>query len=419
MNILLKSATIFDKNSAFHKQTKDVLIENNLFTKIADSIDCPSDCQEIHLENLQISNGWFDTSVSFGEPGYEERENLSNGLDTAAKSGFTDVGVNSNTNPYLDTKASIAYLKALSASKATNLYPIASLTRNSKGVEMAELYDMKSAGAIAFGDYNKAISNDNLMKVALQYAQNFDGLVLSFPLNNAIGGEGIAHEGINSTYLGLKGIPGLAEEMQISRDLFLLEYTGGKLHIPTISSAKSVALIKEAKQKNLNVTCSVTTHHLTLTDKELMKFDGNTKVMPPLRAEEDRLALIEGVKDGTIDCITSDHNPIDIENKKVEFNNAEYGTTGLENLFGSLQTILDTETIVDALTTRAKSIFGIEQSTIEEGKTASISLFTDANKSIFELKDILSTSKNSIFLNKEIKGKAYGVYSKNQLILNN
>lgn len=257
------------------------------------------------------------------------------------------------------------------------------------------------------------------MKVALQYAQNFDGLVLSFPLNNAIGGEGIAHEGINSTYLGLKGIPGLAEEMQISRDLFLLEYTGGKLHIPTISSAKSVALIKEAKQKNLNVTCSVTTHHLTLTDKELMKFDGNTKVMPPLRAEEDRLALIEGVKDGTIDCITSDHNPIDIENKKVEFNNAEYGTTGLENLFGSLQTILDTETIVDALTTRAKSIFGIEQSTIEEGKTASISLFTDANKSVFELKDILSTSKNSIFLNKEIKGKAYGVYSKNQLILNN
>lgn len=419
MNILLKSATIFDKNSKFHKQTKDVLIQNNTFTKIADSIECPSDCEEIHLENLQISNGWFDSSVSFGEPGYEERENLSNGLDTAAKSGFTDVAVNSNTNPYLDTKASIAYLKSLSATKATNLYTIASLTKNSKGTEMAELYDMQSAGAIAFGDYNKAVSNDNLMKVALQYAQNFDGLVLSFPLNIAIGGEGMAHEGINSTYLGLKGIPGLAEEMQIARDLFLLEYTGGKLHIPTISSAKSVALIKEAKNKKLNVTCSVTTHHLTLTDVELMKFDGNTKVMPPLRTEEDRLALIAGVNDGTIDCITSDHNPIDIENKKVEFSNAEYGTIGLENLFGSLQTVLDTETIVEALTTKPKTVFGLDQTTISEGKTASISLFTDANDSVFESKNILSTSKNSIFLNKEMKGKAYGIFANNELILNN
>jgi len=418
MNILLKSATIFDKNSKFHKQTKDILIQNNTFTQIGDSIDCPNDCKEINLENLQISNGWFDSSVSFGEPGYEERENLSNGLDTAAKSGFTEVAVNSNTNPYLDTKASIAYLKNLSALKATNLYPIASLTRNSKGIEMAELYDMKAAGAVAFGDYNKAIENDNLMKVALQYAQNFDGLVLSFPLNNAIGGEGIAHEGLNSTLLGLKGIPGLAEEMQITRDISLLEYTGGKLHIPTVSSKKSVELIREAKKKNLKVTCSVTTHHLTLTDLELKGFNGNTKVLPPLRAEEDRLALIEGVKDGTIDCITSDHNPIDIENKKVEFNNAEFGTIGLENLFGSLQTVLETETIIDALTTGPKAVFGIDQETIEEGKPANISLFTDTNETTFALKDILSTSKNSIFLDKKVKGKAYGIYAKGQLVLN-
>lgn len=418
MNILLKSATIFDKNSKFHKQTKDVLIQNNTFTKIADSIDCPKDCEEIYLEDLQISNGWFDSSVSFGEPGYEERENLSNGLDTAAKSGFTDVAVNSNTNPFLDTKASVAFVKASSVHKATNLFPIASLTKNSKGIEMAELYDMQSAGAIAFGDYNRPISNDNLMKVALQYAQNFDGLVLSFPLNKAIGGEGIAHEGVNSTYLGLKGIPSLAEELQIIRDLSLLEYTGGRLHIPTISSAKSVDLIREAKNKNLKVTCSVTTHHLTLTDSELTDFNGNTKVLPPLRAEEDRLALIEGVKDGTIDCITSDHNPIDIENKKVEFNNAEYGTIGLENIFASLQTVLDTETIIEALTINPKTIFGLQQTSIEEGNAASISLFTDSNTTVFEEKDILSTSKNSIFLHKEIKGKAYGVFSNNQLILN-
>jgi dihydroorotase len=417
MNILLKAATIFDKKSPFHKQTKDILIEDNTFVKIADALECPENCKEIQLENLHVSNGWFDTSVSFGEPGYEERENLSNGLDTAAKSGFTAVAVNSNTEPLLDNKTAIAYLKNASQTKATTLYPIASLTKSSKGTEMAELYDMKSAGAIAFGDYNKPICNDNLMKIALLYAQNFDGLVLSFPHNKSIAGEGMAHEGSNSTLLGLKGIPSLAEEMQIVRDLFILEYTGGKLHIPTISTAKSVDLIREAKQKNLKVTCSVTTHHLTLTDAELIYFDGNNKVLPPLRTNEDRLALIQGVQDGIIDCITSDHNPIDIENKKVEFNNAEYGTIGLENLFGSLQTVLDTETIIECITSKPKAVFGLEQVTIEEGNTASISLFTTIKKEKFSAKNILSTSKNSIFIDKEIKGKAYGVFSNNQLIL--
>jgi len=417
MNILLKAATIFDEKSPFHKQTKDILIEDNTFVKIADALECPENCKEIQLENLHVSNGWFDTSVSFGEPGYEERENLSNGLDTAAKSGFTAVAVNSNTEPLLDNKTAIAYLKNASQTKATTLYPIASLTKSSKGTEMAELYDMKSAGAIAFGDYNKPICNDNLMKIALLYAQNFDGLVLSFPHNKSIAGEGMAHEGSNSTLLGLKGIPSLAEEMQIVRDLFILEYTGGKLHIPTISTAKSVDLIREAKQKNLKVTCSVTTHHLTLTDAELIYFDGNNKVLPPLRTNEDRLALIQGVQDGIIDCITSDHNPIDIENKKVEFNNAEYGTIGLENLFGSLQTVLDTETIIECITSKPKAVFGLEQVTIEEGNTASISLFTTIKKEKFSAKNILSTSKNSIFIDKEIKGKAYGVFSNNQLIL--
>lgn len=417
MRILLKAAKIFDKKSPFHKQTKDILIENNTFLKIEDNIDCPENCQEIQLENLHVSNGWFDTSVSFGEPGYEERENLSNGLDTAAKSGFTAVAVNSNTDPFLDTKTAVSYLKNSSLTKATTLYPIANLTKGAEGLEMAELYDMKSAGAIAYGDYNQPISNDNLMKIALLYAQNFDGLVLSFPHNKAIAGEGIAHEGANNTLLGLKGIPGLAEEMQIARDLFLLEYTGGKLHIPTISTAKSVVLIRAAKQKKLNVTCSVTTHHLTLTDAELVRFDGNTKVLPPLRTDEDRLALLEGVKDGTIDCITSDHNPIDIENKKVEFNNAKYGTIGLENLFGSLQTVLDTETIVECLTSKPKAVFKLEQKSIEEGNPASITLFTTIASEKFSEKNILSTSKNSVFLNKEIKGKVYGVFSNNQLIL--
>ena len=417
MNILIKSATIIDKKSPFHNQTKDLLIQNNKFVKIADSIPCPENCKEIKLDNLLVSNGWFDTSVSLGEPGYEERETIKNGLQVAAKSGFTDIAVNSNTNPFIDSKSAVAFLINEAKSAATNLHPIASLTQASNGKEMAELYDMQNTGAIAFGDYNKAIENDNLMKVALLYAQNFDGLVLSFPHNKVIAGEGMANEGETSTRLGLKGIPNLAEELQISRDLFLLEYTGGKLHIPTISTAKSVALIREAKQKKLKVTCSVTSHNLTLTDAELKNFDGNVKVTPPLRTQNDVEALIAGVNDGTIDTITSDHNPIDIEHKKVEFNNAKYGTIGLESLFGTINPILDIETLVASLTDKPRSIFGLEDSVINEGAKASISLFTTEYAATFTEKDILSTSKNSIFLNKEIKGKAYGIYSNNQLVL--
>lgn len=418
MKILLKSATIIDKQSEYHKQIKDILIENNQFVEIADVIACPEDCKEISIENLHISNGWFDTSVSFGEPGYEERETISHGLKVAAKSGFTDVALNSNTHPYIDTKAAVSFVKTQGAFSATNLHPIASLTQGSKGIEMAELYDMKSAGSIAFGDYNKPVSNDNLMKVSLQYAQNFDGLVLSYPHNKAIAGEGIANEGMNSTKLGLKGIPNLAEELQISRDLFLLEYTGGKLHIPTISTAKSVSLIREAKQKGLQITCSVSVHHLVLTDDELVGFNGNVKVKPPLRTQNDVAALLEGVKDGTIDCITSDHNPIDIENKKVEFDNAKYGTVGLESLFGQLNKVLDIDVLIEAITENPRKIFGLQSLSITEGKTASISLFQPNGASEFTEASILSTSKNSVFIGKNALGQALGVYSNNQLILN-
>ena len=244
MTTLLKSATIIDASSPYHKQTKDILISNGIITQIADSISQKPSYQVIELENLHVSCGWFDTSVSFGEPGLEERETISKGLEVASKSGFTAVAVNPNTRPVIDSKSDVEFLINKASHSATQLFPIGALTQASKGAELAELYDMKQSGAIAFGDYAKAISNDNLMKIALLYAQNFDALILSFPKNNAIAGEGIVNEGINSTQLGLKGIPALAEEIQISRDLFLLEYTGGKLHIPTISTEKSVKLIK-------------------------------------------------------------------------------------------------------------------------------------------------------------------------------
>lgn len=419
MSTLLKNATIIAATSPYHLQKKDILISNTgTIDKIAENISNEGVDKVITLENLHISAGWFDTSVSLGEPGFEERETIKHGLQVAAKSGFTSIAVNANTNPIIDSKSDVEFLINKANNSATNLYPIAALTQKSKGIEMAELYDMQQSGAIAFGDYNKAVENDNLMKVALLYAQNFNGLILSFPKNNAIAGEGIANEGIQSTKLGLKGIPALAEHIHIARDLFLLEYTGGKLHIPTISSAKSVDLIKEAKQKGMRVTCSVSAHHLTLTDEELNEFDSNFKTAPPLRTKQDIKALQEGVKTGVIDIITSDHNPIDIEHKKVEFSEAKDGVIGLESVFAAINSVLEISEFINCISTNPKTIFGIANLEIKEGEKADITLFNPEGETTFLKENILSTSKNSPFVNKILKGKVYGIFANNQLILN-
>lgn len=415
MTILLKSATIVDSSSPNHLQKKDILIKNGLFVKIANSIPANQAQKIIELENLHISNGWFDTSVSFGEPGYEERETIKNGLHVAAKSGFTAVAVNANTSPVIDTKSGVEFLINQAKSSHVNLYPIAALSQKSEGVELAELYDMHQSGAIAFGDYKKSVSNDKLMKIALLYAQNFDGLILSFPRNNTIANKGVANEGKNSTLLGLKGSPKLAEHLQIARDLYLLEYTGGKLHIPTISTEKSVQLIREAKKKGLQVTCSVTVHNLILTDDELHGFDSNYKVNPPLRTVQDTKALIKGVKDKTIDAITSDHNPIDIENKKVEFSSALDGTIGLESLFGAANSLFNLEQVIYALTSGPREGFGLQPTSIKTGEKVNITLFNPEREYTFTKDHILSNSKNSIFLGKKLKGVVYGTYANNKL----
>jgi dihydroorotase len=417
MSTLLKNARIIDVSSPFHHQVKDILIHDGVIKKIADSIVETKGDKVIRLENLHVSCGWFDTSVSLGEPGFEERETLHHGLTVAAKSGFTAIALNANTNPIIDSKSDVEYVINKSKYSGVKLYPIAALTQKSEGKELAELHDMKQSGAIAFADYNKPISNDNLMKVALLYAQNFDGLILSFPKNNSISGEGIANEGINSTKLGLKGIPALAEHIQIARDLFLLEYTGGKLHIPTISSAKSATLIKEAKKKGLQVTCSVTPHHLLLTDDELDEFDSRFKTTPPLRTKKDVKALQKAVTSGVIDIITSDHNPIDVEHKKVEFSEAKDGVVGLESFFASINTTLDLDTIIESITRKPRAIFGVKSAQINENSEADLTLFNPDKEFTFSHEHLLSTSKNSPFINTKCKGEVYGIYANQKLIL--
>jgi dihydroorotase len=416
MKIIIRGAKIIDSNSPFHNQTVDVLVIDGFIKKIGTKIPNSENIEELTLENLHLSQGWFDSSVSLGEPGFEDRETIANGLDVASKSGFTAIALQPNSFPIIDNQSQVNFVKNKANGFATQLFPIGALTKESQGNDMAELYDMKNAGAIAFGDYTKSTENANLLKIALQYVQDFDGLIIAYAQDDKIKGNGVANEGIVSTRLGLKGIPDLAEEIQIARNLFLLEYTGGKLHIPTISTAKSVQLIKEAKAKGLNVSCSVTVHHLVLTDEKLEEFDTRYKVTPPLRTENDRQALLKGVLDNTIDMITSDHNPIDIEHKKMEFDMAKNGTIGLESAFGALMTVLPLETIINKLT-QGKVTFGIEEDSINEDTKANFTLFNPEGSSVFTKENILSKSKNSAFLGTELKGNVYGVLNQGKLIL--
>jgi len=417
MNILLKSAKIINAlNKDLHLKKRDILVKNGIIEKIAAKINAPKATKVVDLKNLHVSLGWFDSGVSFGEPGYEERGTISNGLKTAAKSGFTDVVLNPNTHPAPDSSSDIVFLKNASQGYATNLYPLGTLTANAKGEDLAELYDMGNAGAVGYYDFKSPITNSNLLKIALQYVQNFDGLVYSQPMETKIAGKGMVNEGTVSTKLGLKGIPALAEELQIVRDLFILEYTGGKLHIPTISTSNSVKIIADAKKKGLDVSCSVAIHNLYFTDEVLEEFDTTYKVMPPLRTRKDAKALIKGLNDGIIDFVTTDHIPLNIELKRVEFDNATSGSIGLESAFGLLNQIFDIGKTITLLT-KGKERYNLASNSLVEGNKACLTLFNPDGEYIFEKENILSTSKNSMAMGKTLKGKVYGIVNNNQLVL--
>jgi dihydroorotase len=416
MKLIIRQAKIIDPKSPFHNQVFDIQIAEGTIEKIGLKLENSGKYEEVALENLHVSDGWFDSSISLGEPGFEDRETIVNGLDVAAKSGFTAIALQPNCLPVTDNQSQVNFVKSKAQNAAVELFPIGALTKASEGKDLAEMFDMKNAGAMAFGDYNKNLENPNLLKIALQYAQDFNGLVITYCQDSNIKGHGVANEGIVSTRLGLKGIPALAEELQVARNLFILEYTGGKMHIPTISTAKSVQLIKDVKAKGLDVTCSVSVHHLVLTDEVLDGFDTRFKVTPPLRNDADRKALVKGVKDGTIDMITSDHNPIDIEHKKMEFDLAKNGAIGMESAFGALLTVLPLELVIEKLTS-GKSRFGIESGGIAEGSKTGITLFNPETSWTFTKENILSKSKNSAFLGVKMKGKVYGIYNQGKLIL--
>jgi len=413
MNIRITAATLIDDQHDLNGQEVCIRIKEGKIIEIAPQLAAQEGETVISETNLKVSAGWFDSSVNMGEPGHEERETIANGLQVAAKSGFTGIAAQPNTVPIIDNNASVRYLKDRAAQHAVNLFPIGALTQGAAGIDLAELYDMHQGGAVAFGDYQQPVDNPNLLKLALQYVQSFDGLVLSFPQTNQLVGKGMVNEGVPATNLGLKGIPALAESVQIARDLHILEYTGGKLHIPTISTKMAVSLIREAKAKGLNVSCSVAIAHLFFTDEALIDFDTRYKLLPPLRAEEDRQELIAALKDGTIDMVCSDHDPIDIENKKLEFDHAMYGTIAQEVTFKALLTLIPEKDAVRLLTNGRERFTGVK-STIAAGKPADLTLFSSEGSTVYIKEDILSKSKNSAFLGKRLQGTIHGIIANNQ-----
>lgn len=416
MSILLKSATIVDNKSNYNFIQKDILINDGVISDIADNINIKAS-QVINLENLHVSRGWMDTSVSFGEPGFEERETISNGLYTSAASGFTSILLNPNCFPLVDNHSSVEFLKRKSKDQTSQIYPIANLTVNSSGEELTSLYDMKTAGAVAFGDYKKVINDSSLMKIALEYTKTFGGRVVSFCQDESLSLNGVINEGLVSTENGLKGIPDISESILIFRDIEILRYSGGKLHIPFVNTKKGVELIRKAKDENLDITASVSISHIINSDKDILDFDTNFKLNPPLRKSDDISALKKGLTDGTIDFITSMHEPIDEDNKKVVFDDALPGTIALECTFGLMLNNFPLEKTIEILT-KKKSVFNIEENSIEKGGKADLTLFNPDRNYKFTEKHILSTSKNCSFIGKDLTGIVYGSINNNQITLN-
>lgn len=420
MNLLIKQATVIDSTSPHNGRVVDILIEKGVITQIKKSITPEKGIKTIEAEGIHVSAGWLDMQVNFCDPGYEYKETLNNGLRSAAKGGFTSVCLMSGTNPPLHNKAQIEYVANRAKDNLVDVLPVGTLSHNQEGKDLSEMYDMKLSGAAAFSDYKKSTKDAGLILRALQYSQNINSFIITHCDDKTISHDGMVNEGVTSTKLGLKGIPALAEEIMLQRNIQILEYTGGKMHIPTISTKGSVELIKKAKAKKLNITCGVAAYNLLLDDSELEGFDTNYKVNPPLRTKEDIDALKKGLADGVIDVIVSDHAPQDIESKDLEFDHADNGMIGLESCFGVLNTALSSklsiENIVDALTKNPRSILGLDEVSVKEGAEANLTLFNPTKKYVFEKSHIVAANKNSGIIGKELKGEVIGVFNKNMYL---
>ena len=421
MNILIKSAHIIDSKSPHNGKVMDILIENGIISSIKPKITPEKNIKVIEAENLHISSGWVDMQVNFCDPGFEHKEDLESGLRSAAAGGFTGVAIVSSTNPTIHSKAEVLYIKNKTADSIIDVYPIGTLSHKQEGQDISEMYDMQQAGAVAFSDDKKPVENAGLLMRALLYAQNFGGLIITHCDERSISQDGKMNEGITSTQLGLKGIPALAEELMVNRNIFLAEYTNAPIHISNISTQKSAELIRLAKAKGLKVTASINAYNIALDDSVLVGFDSNYKLNPPLRTQTDIEALKKGLSDGTIDAISCDHRPQDVESKDLEFDHSSNGMIGLETAFGLINTNrgkIKLETIIDAITTHPRNILKLEPTKIGEGEKANISLFNPESEWVFEKKHIRSKSVNTPLIGVQLKGRVIGIINNKQVYIN-
>lgn len=414
MNLLIKQAKVVDPNSPHNGKRVDILIENGQLKSIRKNIS--SKAKTISGKNLHVSPGWFDMHVNFRDPGDEHKEDLNSGCRAAAFGGFTGVACMPGTNPPLHTKADIEYIISKAEGNVVDVHPIGALSKGLQGKEMTEMYDMSLSGAVAFSDEKNPISSAGVLSRALLYVNMFNGLVISHSQDESIALEGQMNEGDTSTSLGLNGMPALAEEIMITRDVYLAEYTNSRLHFATVSTGNSVEIIRNAKRKGIKVTAEVAAHQIGIDDSELVTFDSNFKVNPPLRTKKDIAALKKGLSDGTIDAICSDHNPEDVETKNREFDIASYGAIGLETAYAVANTHsgLTSGEIVDKMSLSPRKILGIEVPVIKNGEKANLTIFDPKLEWTYRSGDIRSKSANSPFIDKTFTGKAVGVFNNNK-----
>ena len=417
MKILLKSVHISDASSSFFGTKKDVLIEDGVYRNIADSIQ-DADAQVIQIDGLQISQGWVDVKATFGDPGFEQKETIDSGLNAAASGGFTHVFITPSTNPVIDNKSHVEYVLRKSEYHTTQLHPMGCVTEKNEGQNLAEMFDMFQSGAKFFTDDQQALSGGIFYR-SLLYCKNFGGKIVSIARDESISAKGMVNEGIASTRTGLKADPSISEIIQLERNIRLLEYTGGRLHITGLSTAEGVSLIRLAKKKGLDITADVHLMNLLFNETMMLEFDTQFKVLPVLRTENDRLALVQGVLDGTIDTIASDHRPLDLEEKEIEFDFAGFGCIQLQTLFSNLNTHFpeSVEQFVNALSIKARIAFDIDIKPIEIGSVVDATLFDTQSKWIYEKNQNVSKASNTPFFGKEFSGKVHGVIQADSFIL--
>ncbi len=412
MKILIQSATILNSGSPFHKKKKNILIQNGRITEIGDK-NFAAD-RVIDARNMILSAGWFDLGAYVGDPGHEQREDVNSLMKVAAAGGFTEVAVLPNTSPSIQSKNEVSYLTNNNATRLVQIHALASVTRNNKGEELTEMIDLHEAGAIAFTDGLKPIWHTDIFLKSLQYLQKFNGLLIDHPEDIWLNLFGQMHEGVNSTTLGLKGMPRIAEELPLSRNIELLQYAGGRLHFSRLSTAKSIELVRAAKKRGLTLSCDITGYQTLLDDSMLDDFDTNYKVNPPLREKSDKDALLKGLNDGTIDILCSGHLPQDDECKNLEFDQADFGIINLQTFGSNLATLsasVALEDLIEKVTTNPRTMLGIEVPQIDIDQKANLTLFDPEAEWTLDGKSNLSKSKNSPWFGKKIKGKAVAVFN--------